>query len=150
MKLAKLVLASSLVASCAFAEGGFIGVGGGYNFGSTIEAEYIGEIDDINQGVFSVKGGYDFGSYRAYTQYNYNSKYSEEFSGTIVGTIEGEISGHEFVVGVDFTPSLSDGLKFAAGPYAGLSLLKAKVGDMSQTQKVLLWVQKLELFLILM
>ncbi|MBR2156720.1 MULTISPECIES: outer membrane beta-barrel protein [unclassified Campylobacter] len=142
MKLAKLILASSLVASCAFAEGAFIGVGGGYNFNAEFQTEDDLSIDG-NQGVFSVKGGYDFGSYRSYAQYNYNSKYSEEVSVTQGGqtTLLGkaEFSGHEFVVGVDFTPALSENFKLSVGPYAGLSLLKATAADQtgseSQTQK---------------
>ncbi|MBQ3675663.1 MAG: porin family protein, partial [Campylobacter sp.] len=74
MKLAKLVLASSLVASCAFAEGVFVGVVGGYNFQAEVQTKDTDVTIKDKQGFFGLKGGYDFGAYRAYGQYNYNLK----------------------------------------------------------------------------
>ena len=54
-----------------------------------------------------------------------------------------EFSGHEFLVGADFTPALGENFRLVVGPYLGLSLLKASLGanvggeyySESQTQK---------------
>ena len=126
MKLAKLILASSLVASCAFAEGVFVGVVGGYNFMTKIEVKETDlSIKDKNA-FFGVKGGYDFGAYRAYGQYNYNLKFSKDYLDNNGDTWTAEFKGHEFLVGADWTPSINENLKLAVGPYLGYSIVEAK------------------------
>ena len=125
MKLAKLILASSLVASCAFAEGVFIGVVGGYNFQAEVQTKDTDVTIKDKQGFFGLKGGYDFGAYRAYGQYNYNLKFTKDF--VYAGNMEkAEFKGHEFLVGADWTPSINENLKLAVGPYFGYSILKVK------------------------
>lgn len=123
MKLAKLILASSLVASFAFAEGAFVGVVGGYNFMTKIEVDETNlSIKDKNA-FLGVKGGYDFGAWRAYGQYNYNLKFSKDyFYAGYESTVE--FKGHEFLVGADWTPSISENLKLAVGPYLGYARFK--------------------------
>ncbi|MDA3054524.1 MULTISPECIES: hypothetical protein [unclassified Campylobacter] len=138
--LAKIFLATSLACACSFAdEGAFIGIGGGYNFAGDVDVSGVGSLDSVKQGVISVKGGYDFGDFRAYSQYNYNTKYSEEVYMEDTLLAKGELSGHELLVGADYTPALSSNLKLAVGPYMGLSLLKVSLSDGefsdSQTQK---------------
>ena len=128
MRLAKLVLASSLAASCAFAEGIFVGVVGGYNF----KTEVNGNDNDFEisgkQGFFGLKGGYDFGIWRAYGQYNYNLKTSENYD-----IFTSEMKGHEFLVGADWTPSINENLKLAVGPYLGYAKFKFEENDGTQT-----------------
>lgn len=124
MKLAKLILASSLVASCAFAEGVFVGVVGGYNFMTKIEVDETNlSIKDKN-GFLGIKGGYDFGAYRAYGQYNYNLKTSENYD-----IFTSETKGHEFLVGADWTPSINENLKLAVGPYLGYARFNFEESD---------------------
>lgn len=132
MKLAKILLAGSLVASCAFAEGAFVGIEGGYSFKNKVESEYY-EADD-KSGFVGIKGGYDFGNYRAFAQYNYNTEASvkdnidlSEFGAGISMDGESKWTSHELLLEVDFTPRLSDsGLKFVVGPYFGLGVIKVK------------------------
>ncbi|MBP3207542.1 MAG: hypothetical protein J6M21_04670, partial [Campylobacter sp.] len=123
MKLAKLVLASSLVASCAFAEGAFVGVVGGYDYTYKLSGEGADEELDGKNPVIGIKAGYDFGNFRAYAGYNYKIKgtyYDEVFQGYDEKT---EISAHELLIGADWTPSLNENLKLAIGPYIGYSRL---------------------------
>ena len=133
MKLAKLVWASSLVASCAFAEGVFVGVVGGYNFMTKIEIDETNlSIKDKNA-FFGLKGGYDFGAYRAYGQYNYNLKSSKDYLDNNGDTLTSEFKGHEFLVGADWTPSISEGIKLAVGPYLGYANFNVKESDGTDT-----------------
>ena len=126
MKLAKLILASSLVASCAFAEGVFVGVVGGYDYTYNITVNgYDAEIDGKNP-VIGIKGGYDFGAFRAYGQYNYKIKSTYDESSFQGYEEKTEISAHEFLIGADWTPSLNENLKLAVGPYLGYSRLDIK------------------------
>ena len=126
MKLAKLVLASSLVASCAFAEGVFVGVVGGYNFMTKIEVDETDLSLKDKNAFLGLKGGYDFGAYRAYGQYNYNLKFSKDYLDNNGDTWTGEFKGHEFLIGADWTPSINENLKLAVGPYLGYSIVEAK------------------------
>lgn len=127
MKLAKILLAGSLVASFAFAEGAFVGIQGGYDHSIDVAANDFDT--DLEGGHFTigVKGGFDFGNYRAYTQYNFKAKdtYAEISSGEDNAKLD--VSMHQFLVGADFTPTLSENLKLAVGPYLGYSLLKLKL-----------------------
>ena len=72
--LAKLILTNSLVASCAFAQGAFVGIGGEYNFKTKLELTQNGTDASDHNGFISLKGGYDFDTYRTYALYNYNNK----------------------------------------------------------------------------
>ena len=133
MKLAKLILASSLVASCAFAEGAFVGVVGGYNFLTKIEVVDTDlSIKDKN-GFLGIKGGYDFGAFRAYGQYNYNLKFSKDYLDNNGDTWTAEFKGHEFLVGADWTPSIAEGVKLAVGPYLGYANFDVKESDGADT-----------------
>ena len=125
MKLAKLILASSLVANCAFG-GAFVGVVGGYNFMTKIEIDETNLSAKDKNGFLGIKGGYDFGVWRAYGQYNYNLKFSKDYLDGDGDTWTVELKGHEFLVGADWTPSISENLKLAVGPYLGYSLIKIK------------------------
>ena len=126
MKLAKLILASSLVASCACAEGVFVGVVGGYNFMTKIEVDETDLSLKDKNAFLGLKGGYDFGAWRAYGQYNYNLKFSKDYLDDMGDTWTAEYTGHEFLVGADWTPSISENFKLAVGPYFGYSLIKVK------------------------
>ena len=127
MKLAKLFLASSLVASCAFAEGAFVGVVGGYDRASydVVDGYNTPDLDSAGHLVIGVKGGYDYGNSRMYAQYNYKAK------DTIYEDVDVEIKAgaHKFIVGYDWTPSLSESVKFSVGPYLGYSRLNLKDSD---------------------
>ncbi|MBQ7270635.1 MAG: hypothetical protein IJ211_08035 [Campylobacter sp.] len=126
MKLAKLVLASSLVASCAFAEGVFVGVVGGYDYTYKLSGEGADEELDGKNPVIGIKAGYDFGAFRAYGQYNYKIKSTYDESNFQGYEEKTEISAHELLIGADWTPSLNENLKLAVGPYIGYSRLDIK------------------------
>ncbi|MGP1527600.1 MAG: twin-arginine translocation signal domain-containing protein [Campylobacter sp.] len=56
----------------AVADGGFIGVEGGYSFGSKLSTSG-GSVKDGAPNI-GIKGGYDWGDLRNYIQYNYHFK----------------------------------------------------------------------------
>ena len=51
-------------------------------------------------------------------------KFSKSNNDTRFTTTKYSASSHEFLVGADYTPSLSENFKLTIGPYARLSLLK--------------------------
>ena len=68
----KSVLALSLAGSFALAQGGFVGVEGGYDFSSKLSSD--GDSIKDNRPNIGIKGGYDFGVARAYGGYFYHAK----------------------------------------------------------------------------
>ena len=115
--VAKAILVSSLACAFAMAEGGFMGVEGGYNFKT-----------DLGDGVhdkapeFGVKGGYEFDAARVYGGYFYQLKADKSATeDDITGKFEWKT--HDFVVGADYTPQISGSFKLIAGVYTGVSVL---------------------------
>lgn len=104
--LLKAVMISSLAAVGALAEGGFIGVQGGYDFGN-----------------FKAYGGYFYGLKADYSRSD--AAKSEEV----------EQKTHDFVVGGDFTPTISSGLKFVLGAYTGVSVLDIDAKEQTPAYK---------------
>ncbi|WP_258058564.1 porin family protein [Campylobacter hyointestinalis] len=125
----KICLVASMVCSFALAEGAFIGVESDYSFKSNLKMKYNdGEKETFKkaQTGIGIKGGYDFDMYRVYGSYVYDFQTSK----TIVDE-DGDSSKlkwltHKFIVGADYTPSITDNFKLAVGPYTGYSRLKFK------------------------
>lgn len=110
----KGVLALSLASSFALAEGGFAGVEGGYDFNSKL----TGGLKD-NRPNIGIKGGYDFDIARVYGGYFYHAK-AKDSHGSIV---DAKWTNHKFVVGGDYTPTITEDWKLIAGLYTGLSTI---------------------------
>lgn len=134
--LAKIFLASSLCCASAFAGSSFVGIEGGYSFKNEIE-----DVSDKTPSI-GIKGGYDFGDFRAYAKYGYDFKAKEKYSEVIAGNlIEGvaEVTRHTFVFGADYTPKLSENFKFLVGGFIGSAVLnvesKAQGGGVSEEIK---------------
>lgn len=120
----KGLIISSLVASSALAGGGFVGVEGGF-LKSSIKVDE----DKIKDKApyLGLKGGYDFDSFMVYTAYNYNLKSSHGIIDPEPDE-EGKINWttHKFLVGADYTPSITDSFKLSLGAYAGLGVTHIK------------------------
>lgn len=116
----KKILVASLVtatlSSVAMAEGAFVGVGADYSLSTKLKLDNFSKDIKKAQPGLSLKGGYDFGSFRTYGQYDYRLKFKKD-----VNNIKFKYHSHRFVVGADFTPSLSDSFKLAVGAYTGLA-----------------------------
>lgn len=107
----------------AVADGGFIGVEGGYSFGSKLSTSG-GSVKDGAPNI-GIKGGYDWGDLRNYIQYNHHFKAKK--SGQDDGIKEKDKwSTNEIIAGLDWTPSVADGAKFVLGAYTGVSWLDIK------------------------
>ncbi len=115
--IAKAVLTSSLACVCAMAEGGFIGLEGGYNFKTDLGDGFHDKAPE-----FGVKGGYDFDATRVYLGYSYQLKADRSiFEGDVSGKAEWKT--HDLLIGADYTPKVSDSFKLIAGLYTGVSML---------------------------
>lgn len=132
----KSLVASSLLCSSLLADS-FVGVFGGYSLksefklkddsGSDIEEGDIDKLklDDkkVNLGV---KAGYDFDSFRVYGAYRYNFKAKDSyFIDNFLGNMEWK--SHDFLIGADYTPSITDSFKFSLGIYGGISRLNMRL-----------------------
>ena len=67
----KSVLALSLASSFALAEGGFVGLEGGYDFSSKLTSG--GSVKDSRPNI-GIKGGYDYDVARVYGGYFYHAE----------------------------------------------------------------------------
>ncbi|BCX79914.1 outer membrane beta-barrel protein [Campylobacter sp. 19-13652] len=124
-KLLITSVAALALASQAMANGAFMGVGADYSLSTKLK--FDGDSDSIKkaQPGISLKAGYDFGIMRAYGQYDYRFKFKKEVQG-----VKYKYDSHRFIVGADFTPSLSDSFKLAVGAYTGVTKSKLKVEDL--------------------
>lgn len=112
--LLKAVVATSLVASFACADGAFVGFETGYSKSSLKykwsdnNSDYS-ESDKFKGGAFGlgVKGGYDFGMFRAYGEYIYKFKAKDDIVDEDGDTVELSWKSHNFLIGGDFTLSLT-------------------------------------------
>ena len=102
----KGVLALSLASSFALAQGGFVGVEGGYDFSSKITSEGDG-LKDKNSENDTLNG--------------------------VDGTVNMKWTTHKFVVGGDYTPTIANNFKLVAGLYTGLSVINYKANFNSNT-----------------
>ena len=123
----KSVLALSLASSFALAEGGFVGLEGGYDFSSKITSEGDGLKD--NRPNIGIKGGYDFDVARVYGGYFYHTEAKDNKSGALAnisGNLDTKWTTHKFVVGGDYTPTIANNFKLIAGLYTGVSVINLK------------------------
>ncbi|QCD52202.1 outer membrane beta-barrel protein [Campylobacter sp. RM16192] len=120
----KGLLVSSLVASGLMADGVFIGIEGGFAK-HTVSGDVVDfKIKDTKPNL-GLKMGYDFDSFRVYGAYNYNFKMSDKVDlSDVEKDVSVNIKAHQFLLGSDFTPSLTNDFKLALGIYSGLSLVK--------------------------
>ena len=134
--LLKAVVATSLVASFACADGAFVGFETGYSK-SSLKYKWSGDNPDDSEslkfkgGAFGlgVKGGYDFGMFRAYGEYIYKFKAKDDIVYEDGDTEKVSWKSHNFLIGGDFTPSLTNNFKLALGAYTGVSKIKVKSED---------------------
>lgn len=120
----KSVLALSLASSFALAQGGFVGLEGGYDFSSKLTDD-TGSAKDSRPNI-GIKGGYDFGVARVYGGYFYHTEGKKSNKGSVngvSGTIDAKWTNHKLVVGGDYTPAITDNFKLIAGLYTGLSVI---------------------------
>ena len=122
----KSVLALSLAGSFALAQGGFVGVEGGYDFSSKLKDNDGLSFKD-NRPNLGIKGGYDFDVARVYGAYIYDFKVKKTANDEDKSVAEWKT--HKFIVGADYTPSVAKDLKLVLGGYTGFSKLKLDVFD---------------------
>lgn len=125
----KVLVASALMSSAVLAEGTFVGVEGAFvqsKMGLGVE-----DISDPKDGAFQlgIKAGYDFDYYRLWAGYSYQTEASETqtlSNGKDSIDLKFAWSAHNFLVGADYTPSITESFKAVVGAYGGLSVIKAK------------------------
>lgn len=116
-KLGLSVVALSLVANCAFAQGAFVGA-------------KIGPVHDFNEifgnthAAIGINAGYDFDKFRVYGEINHNfdtdiEKRDYDVDGMNVGKIERTMSSTEYILGADYYLSKIDNIKLFAGGFVG-------------------------------
>ncbi|CAD7289050.1 hypothetical protein LMG7974_01306 [Campylobacter majalis] len=145
MKISKILIASSLLGSIAFADGAFVGVSGAYNFKSQIKPDKseqkgkFGKFDDKNA-EFGIKAGYDFDSFRAYGAYVYGTKAKKDKTSKSnaqpTENLKIEWKSHNIVGGVDWTPEIVSGFKAVVGGYMGVSYAKSNTALKDSTGKI--------------
>jgi putative outer membrane protein len=119
----KSVMVLSLASSFALAEGGFVGVEGGYDFSSKLGSD--GENIKDNRPNIGIKGGFDFDVARVYGGYFYHAKAKD--SDTFENAdYNAKWTTHKFVVGGDYTPTIANNFKLVAGLYTGVSVINFK------------------------
>ena len=116
----KSVLALSLASSFALAQGGFVGLEGGYDFSSKLSSD--GDSIKDNRPNIGIKGGYDFDTARVYGGYFYHAKAKDSYS----NIVDAKWTNHKFVIGGDYTPTIADNFKLVAGLYTGISVMNFK------------------------
>ena len=124
----KSVLALSLAGSFALAQGGFVGVEGGYDFSSKLKAKDGISAKDSRPNI-GIKGGYDFDVARVYGGYFYHTEAKDNKSGALAnisGNLDTKWTTHKFVIGGDYTPAITDNFKLIAGLYTGISVMNFK------------------------
>jgi len=119
----KGVLALSLASSFALAQGGFVGVEGGYDFSSKLTDD-TGSAKDSRPNI-GIKGGYDFGVARVYGGYFYHTEGKKSNKGTVNG-----VSG---TIDAKYTPAITDNFKLIAGLYTGISIIDLNLEARSST-----------------
>lgn len=125
----KICLVASMVCSFALADGAFIGVESDYSFKSNLKMKFNdGGKDTFKkaQAGIGIKGGYDFDMYRVYGSYVYDFQTSKTIVDEDGDSLKLKWLTHKFIVGADYTPSITDNFKLAVGPYTGYSRLKLK------------------------
>ena len=123
----KSVLALSLASSFALAQGGFVGVEGGYDFSSKLTDD-TGSAKDSRPNI-GIKGGYDFDVARVYGGYFYHTEAKDNKSGALAnisGNLDTKWTTHKFVIGGDYTPTIANNFKLIAGLYTGVSVINLK------------------------
>ncbi len=134
----KVLVASALMSSAVLAEGTFVGVEGAFvqskvNLDSDANEFFSNPKDGAFE--FGFKAGQDFGDYRLWAGYFYRTKASEKYSFSGPGGyVNAEINwkSHNFVVGADYTPSITENFKALLGAYTGLAITKSEIkGDAS-------------------
>ncbi|CUU74471.1 putative outer membrane protein [Campylobacter hyointestinalis subsp. hyointestinalis] len=134
----KVLVASALMSSVVLAEDIFVGVEGAFVQSKVnLDSELNEAFSDPKDGAFEFgfKAGQDFGDYRLWAGYFYRTKASEKYSFSGPGGyVNAEINwkSHNFVVGADYTPSITENFKALLGAYTGLAITKSEVkGDAS-------------------
>ncbi|CUU71654.1 putative outer membrane protein [Campylobacter hyointestinalis subsp. hyointestinalis] len=128
----KVLVASALMSSVVLAEDTFVGVEGAFVQSKVnLDSELNEAFSDPKDGAFEFgfKAGQDFGDYRLWAGYSYQAEASDTQTisyGTDSINAKSTWSAHNFLVGADYTPSLSESFKAVVGAYGGLSVIKAK------------------------
>ena len=118
----KSVLALSLASSFALAQGGFVGLEGGYDFSSKLSSDG----DSIKDNRPNI-GGYFY-----HTEAKDNFNYTDD---GVKHDVSIKWTTHKFVVGGDYTPAITDNFKLIAGLYTGISVVNFKARLYTNTLK---------------
>lgn len=110
----KLALSLAAVSSLSFAEGLFVGVDGGYDLQSKLKV--AGESVKDARPNLGLKFGYDFDIARVYASYEYGFEAKDK-----IGDATIKWKNHKFLLNADYTPEITDSIKFIVGGYAGIS-----------------------------
>lgn len=134
----KVLVASALMSSAVLAEGTFVGVEGAFVQSKlNLDSEVNEFFSDPKDGAFEFgfKAGQDFGDYRLWAGYFYRTKASDTQTisdGANSINVKSTWSAHNFLVGADYTPSLSESFKAVVGAYGGFAITKGEFkGDAS-------------------
>lgn len=79
-----------------------------------------------------IKGGYDFDDYRVYGGYYYQTKSKYSFSNKDIDA-NVKWTEHNFLIGIDYTPHITDNVKLIAGVNAGLGVLNVDINTKTTT-----------------
>lgn len=133
----KASLVASLLTTCVFAESAFIGFEGDYSFKSNLK-DKINSVSKSQTGL-GIKAGNDFDSFRVYVAYAYDLKAKKETTLKYDDADEAKAklkwTKHSFLIGGDYTPSISNSFKLLAGAYTGVSKLNLEISDETETEK---------------
>lgn len=128
----KVLVVSALMSSVVLAEGTFVGVEGAFVQSKVnLDSDANEFFSDPKDGAFEFgfKAGQDFGDYRLWAGYSYQTEASETqtlSNGKDSIDLKFAWSAHNFLVGADYTPSITESFKAVVGAYGGLSVIKAK------------------------
>ncbi|MSN96338.1 outer membrane beta-barrel protein [Campylobacter sp. FMV-PI01] len=127
--VASLLVASSLNAH----KGAFVGVEGIYSKTSSDisihpEKNHLGNNQKVKFSKstpgFGIKGGYNFGDFRAYGGYEYLFKAKNSKNGKT-----SKATTHNLYIGFDYTPEITNDLKAVVGAYTGTSIISDKLNN---------------------
>ncbi|MEE3744839.1 hypothetical protein [Campylobacter porcelli] len=135
---AVVVAATAILSSNAVAQGGFIGIEGALLQSQVaLDEIYPSIIDDPKDTSVELgfKGGYDFDTFRIWGGLSLRTTGSQKYNlSDGVNFIDGEVSWqtYNFLVGINYTPSLSDNFKLSLGAYTGISFVKGEFSGQAQ------------------
>ena len=141
----KVALGLSLTCVLAMADGAFIGVEGDYSFQSKLKSKFVEDpeqTDKKGQFGLGLKAGYDFDIARIYGAYVYDFQAKKASTDGEGHPYTAKWKTHKFIVGADYTPTISENFKLVLGGYTGYSKIKLQSisGDESKKASANGWL----------